>query len=333
MRTGNREARALKAIIQEGYGAPDVLSVQERDPPVPSESEALVRVRAAGVNIGDWHLLRGVPYLVRVMFGLRRPRREIPGMDVAGHVEAVGSEVQDLAVGDEVFGWCDGAFAERVAAPADQLLAKPVALSFEQAAAVGDSALTALRAVRDEGQVQAGQAVLVNGASGGVGTFAVQIAAARGARVTAVCSAQNEELVRSIGAEEVIDYTREDFTERTGRFDVIVDLVANRPLSACRRALTPRGTYVLVGVREMGRWVGLGPQAALLARRPFARQRLRTFVTTHRRDDLLALKQLVEAGKLAPVIDRVYPLAEAAAALRHQGEGGPRGKLVLRLET
>src|SRR5690348_5953472 len=293
----------MKAIVQTRYGSPDVLQLGDVDKPVVGDDQVLVGVHAAAVNIGDWHLLRGVPYVVRLVSGLRKPRREIPGLDIAGQVEAVGSSVKQFRPGDEVFGWCRGAFAEYACAAEDTLLPKPGNLTFEQSAAVGDSAFTALAAVRDQGKVRAGQRVLVNGASGGVGTFAVQIAKSFGANVTGVCSTSNLDMVRSIGAEQVIDYTKEDFTQRTERYDVMLDLVGNRPLSDCRRALTPRGTYVLVGVKDMGRWFGLGRQFKALSLSPFVGQRVCVFVVTHNREDLAFLKQLVEAQEIAPVIN------------------------------
>lgn len=319
----------MKAITQPRYGAPEVLRLEEIETPTPNDDEVLVRVHAAAVNIGDWHLLRAVPYVIRLGLGLRRPRRPTPGRDFAGHVEAVGSNVQDFQPGDEVFGWGSGAFAEYVCTPEANLLPKPTRLTLEQAAAVGDSAFTALAAVRDQGKVQPGQRVLINGASGGVGTFAVQIAKALGAHVTAVCSARNVDLVRSLGADEVIDYKQEDFTQSDRPYDVVLDLVGNRSLSRCRRILTPRGTYVIVGVRDAGRWLGLGRQARALLLAPFVRQRIRVFVVKHTREDLGVLRELVDAGQVAPVIERRYPLREAADALRHQGEGHPRGKIIL----
>lgn len=311
----------MKAIVQPHYGSPDVLQLRDVDKPVVKAEEVLVRVRAAAVNIGDWHLMRGQPYVVRLVAGLRGPRREIPGIDIAGRVEAVGEKVQQFRPGDEVFGWCRGAFAEHACAAAGNLLPRPSNFTPEQAAAVGDSALTALAAVRDQARVQPGQAVLINGASGGVGTFAVQIAKACGANVTGVCSTANLDMVRSLGADQVIDYTKEDFLESGQRYDAMLDLVGSRSLSDCRRALTRRGTYVVVGVKEMGRWLGLGRQFRALLLSPFVRQRMRVFVVRHTRAGLADLKELVEAGKLTPVIDRRYPLTEVPEALRHQGEG------------
>jgi NADPH:quinone reductase-like Zn-dependent oxidoreductase len=319
----------MKAIVQDRYGSPDVLELRAIDKPVVGDDDVLVGVRAAAVNIGDWHLLRGVPYVIRAVSGLRKPRRAVPGVDIAGQVEAVGRNVKEFRAGDEVFGWCRGAFAEFACAAENALLPKPGDLTFEQSAAVGDSALTALAAVRDQGRVQAGQRVLINGASGGVGTFAVQIAKAFGADVTGVCSTRNVDLVRSIGADHVIDYTKEDFTQTDRRYHVMLDLIGSRPLSDCRRALTRRGTYVLVGVRDLGRWFGLARQSKAFLLSPFVGQRMRVFVVRHNREDLAVLKELVEAGKLAPVISARYALSDAPEALRHQGEGHTQGKIVI----
>ena len=321
----------MKAIVQEKYGSPDVLELRDIDKPVVRDGEVLVRVRAAAVNIADWHLLRGVPYVMRAVFGLRKPRRTVPGLDIAGQVEAVGKDVKQFRPGDEVFGWCRGAFAEYACAAENNLLPKPANLTFEQSAAVGDSAFTALAAVRDQGKVKAGQRVLINGASGGVGAFAVQIAKSFGADVTGVCSTRNVDLVRSIGADHVIDYTKEDFTPTEQRYDVMLDLIGSRSLSDCRRALTRRGRYVLVGVRDLGRWFGLARQIKALLLSPFVRQRVRVFLVRHNREDLAVLKELVEAEKVAPVIDRRYELSEVPEALRHQGEGHTKGKIVIAL--
>ena len=319
----------VKAIVQVQYGSPDVLTLKDVDKPVVKDDQVLVRVNAAAINIGDWHLLRGVPYAMRLASGLLKPKREIPGLDVVGQVEVTGENVEQFRPGDEVFGWCRGAFAEYACAAETNLLPKPANLTFEQAAAVGDSALTALAAVRDQGKVQPGQTVLINGASGGVGTFAVQIAKALGAIVTGVCGSRNVDMVRSIGADQVIDYTKEDFTQAEQRYDVMLDLVGSRSLSDCRRALTPRGTYVVVGVKDMGRWFGLGRQTKALLLSPFVRQRMRVFVARHNREDLAVLKELVEAGKVAPVIDRHYTLREVPEALRYKGEGHSQGKIVI----
>jgi NADPH:quinone reductase-like Zn-dependent oxidoreductase len=319
----------MKAIVQVNYGSPALLQLRDIDNPVVKDDEVLVRVRAAAVNIGDWHLLQGVPYIMRLGTGLRRPRREIPGLDIAGQVEAIGRSVTQVRPGDEVFGWCKGAFAEYACPAESNLLPKPANLTFEQAAAVGDSAFTALNAVRDQAKVQPGQRVLINGASGGVGTFAVQIAKSFEAHVTGVCSTRNVDLVRSIGADHVIDYTKEDFTLTEQRYDVMLDMVGSRSLSDCRRALTHRGTYVLVGVSNVGRWFGLGRQAKALLLSPFVRQRMRVFVVRHNREDLALLKDLVEAGNVTPVIDRLYTLSEIPGALRRQGEGHAQGKIVI----
>ncbi len=319
----------MKAIVQTRYGSPDVLQLKDLGKPVLRDDEVLVRVRAAAVNIGDWHLLRGVPYAMRGVTGARKPRREIPGLDIAGQVESVGSDVRQLQAGDEVFGWCKGAFAEYASAAENTLLPKPANLTFEQAAAVGDSAFTALAAVRDQGKVQPVHRVLINGASGGVGTFAVQIAKSFGANVTGVCSTRNVEMVRSLGADQVIDYTNEDFTQTEQAYDVMLDLVGTRSLSDCRRALTPRGTYVVVGVRDMGRWFGLGRQTKALLLSPFVRQRMRVFVVRHNPEDLAVLKELAQTGKITPVIDRRYSLSDVPEALRYQGEGHSQGKVII----
>ena len=319
----------MKAIVQARYGSPDVLQLKDVGKPVLRDDEVLVRVRAAAVNIGDWHLSRGVPYAMRAVTGPRRPRREIPGLDIAGQVESIGSNVRQFQAGDEVFGWCKGAFAEYASAAEKTLLPKPTNLTFEQAAAVGDSAFTALAAVRDQGKVQAGHRVLINGSSGGVGTFAVQIAKLFGANVTGVCSTRNVEMVRSLGADQVIDYTNEDFTQTEQAYDVMLDLVGTRSLSDCRRALTPRGTYVVVGVSDMGRWFGLGRQTKALLLSPFVRQRLRVFVVRHNPEDLAVLKELAQTGKITPVIDRRYSLSDVPEALQYQGEGHSRGKVII----
>jgi NADPH:quinone reductase-like Zn-dependent oxidoreductase len=319
----------LKAIVQARYGSPDVLELKDVAKPLFKDDEVLVRVRAAAVNIGDWHLLRGVPYVMRLVAGLSGPRRDIPGLDIAGQVEAVGGDVNEFRPGDEVFGWCKGAFAEYASAAESSLLPKPINLTFKQSAAVGDSAFTALAAVRDHGKVRPGQRVLINGASGGVGTFAVQIAKSLGANVTGVCGTSNVEMVRSIGADAVIDYTTEDFTQSADRFDVVLDLVGTRSLSDCRRALTPRGTYVVVGVKKMGRWFGLSRQFKTLVLAPFVRQQMRVFVVRHNKKDLAVMKELAEAGRIAPVIDRLYALSDVPEALWYQGQGHAHGKIVI----
>jgi NADPH:quinone reductase-like Zn-dependent oxidoreductase len=319
----------MKAVMQPAYGAPDVLELRDIDAPVAGDGEVLVRVRAAGLNIGDWHLLRGIPYVMRIVFGLRRPRKRIPGLDLAGEVTAVGAGVTRLRPGDRVFGWGSGVFAEYASVPEDNLLTTPSGLSFEEAAAVGDSAFTALIAVRDQGRVRPGDAVLINGASGGVGTFAVQLAKSFGAEVTAVCSTGNVELVRSLGAQHVIDYTREDFTKSNRRYDVMLDLVSSASLAESRRVLTPKGTYVLVGVKDMGRWFGLARQFKALCTAPFVRQKMRVFVCKHTLADLTVLKRLVEAGDVKPVIDQRYDLAHIREAFESLGSGHARAKTVI----
>ena len=320
----------MKAMVQDEYGSPgDVLELRELARPEPDAGEVLVRSRAAAVNAGDWHLTRGIPYAVRAATGLSRPKHAVPGTNVAGEVEAVGHGVGALEPGDEVFGWCHGAFAEYACAAEDHFLLKPDDLSFEQAAAVGDSATTALNAVRDQARVEPGQEVLVNGASGGVGTFAVQIAKAFGARVTAVCSAGNAEMVGSIGAERVIDYASEDFTEGDQRYDALIDLFGGHSLAACRRVLRPGGTYVLVGRSDPGRWLGISGLVKTLASSPFTRRRMRAFVSVQNRDDLASLKVMVEAGEIDPVIGHVFRLDEVPQALERQGTGHPGGKIVI----
>jgi NADPH:quinone reductase-like Zn-dependent oxidoreductase len=323
------EEDVIKAIVQDRYGSSEVLRLKDVDKPVPEDNEVLVRVRAAAVNIGNWHVLRGIPYAMRPAVGLLKPKHEIPGLDLAGQVEAVGGNVKQFQPGDEVFGWCNGAFAEYACVEENNLLAKPSNLTLEQAAAVGDSAFTALNAVRDQGKVQPAQRVVINGASGGVGTFAVQIAKSFGADVTGVCSTKNVEMVRSIGANRVIDYTKEDFARAGKRYDVMLDLVGNRSLSDCMGALSRHGTYVLVGVADMGRWFGLARQIKALSLSPFVRQRVRVFIVRHNQADLAVLKELVEAGKVTPVIDRRYRLRDVPEALRYQGEGHSRGKIVI----
>jgi NADPH:quinone reductase-like Zn-dependent oxidoreductase len=323
------EEHPMKAIIQHRYGSPDVLELEEVDRPVVEDDQVLVRVRAAAVSIGDWHLLTGTPYVVRMVSGLRKPKNSVPGTGLAGTVEAVGESVNALRVGDEVFGWANGAFAEYACAKESNFLLRPANLTFEQAAAVGDSAITALKGLRDQGKVEPGQEVLINGASGGVGTFAVQIAKWLGANVTGVCSTRNVEMVRAIGADRVIDYTDEDFVRGEQQYEVLLDMVGSRSLADCRRALTPRGTYVLVGVSDPGRWLGLSRQIKMLSLSPFVRQRLRSFIALQNREDLVALKELVEAGKLTPVIDRRYELSEVPEALRYQGAGHAQGKIVI----
>jgi NADPH:quinone reductase-like Zn-dependent oxidoreductase len=321
----------MKAIVQDKYGAPqDVLELQETDKPTIGDDNVLVRVHAAGVHIGDWLTINGLPYLIRLMgFGLTKPKNSVPGMEFAGHVEAVGNNVGKLQPGDEVFGWCEGAFAEYVSVSQDALVPKPANVTFEQAAAVPISGFTALQAVRDQGKVESGQQVLVIGASGGVGTYAVQIAKSFGAEVTGVCSTRNVDMVRSIGADHVIDYAQEDIAQSGQRYDVILDMAGNRSLSDLRGALTPKGTLVIVG-GSGGRWLmGFGRTLRAVALSPFVSQNLRQFMSTENREDLVALKELIESGEVTPVIDRTYPLSEAAEAVGHVGERHTRGKTVI----
>ncbi|MEU8614876.1 NAD(P)-dependent alcohol dehydrogenase [Actinoplanes sp. NPDC048791] len=322
----------MKAIVHDRYGPPDVLRFQEVDKPVPAGNEVLVRVRAAAVNARDWHFMRGDPYLARAAFGLRAPKVRIRGTDFAGVVEAVGGDVTRFSPGDEVYGEVEAAFAEYVSVPDDLVERKPANLSFEQAAAIPLAGNTALMGLRDVARVRPGQQVLINGASGGVGTFAVQLAKSFGAQVTAVCSTRNAELVRSLGADHVVDYTREDFTRAGQRYDVVFDLVGNRSLADLRRALTPTGTLVLSGggVSEGGSLVGpigLVVKGRLLAR--FVRHRVTTLEAVPSGANLATLRELAEAGTLTPVIDRTHPLSETAEAIRYVEEEHARAKVVL----
>ncbi|GAA3006885.1 NAD(P)-dependent alcohol dehydrogenase [Streptosporangium longisporum] len=321
----------MKAIVQDTYGSADVLGMEDVDMPVIGDDDVLVRVRAASLHVGDWHVMTGRPYLMRAMgFGLRAPGTRVRGTDVAGVVEATGRGVTRFRPGDEVFGTCDGSLAEYARAGQDGLAPKPARLTFEQAAAVPVSALAALQALRDAGGVRAGQKVLVIGASGGVGTFAVQLAKAFGAEVTGVCGTTALDLVRSIGADHVVDYTREDFAATGVRHDLIVDTAGNRPLSHLRRALTPRGTLVIVGAEGGGRWLGgTDRQLRALLLSPFVGQRLRGLISKGNREDLALLGELVGAGTVTPVVDRTYALADAAEAIRYLHRGHTRGKVVV----
>lgn len=321
----------MKAIVQDTYGSADVLEFRDIGTPEIAVGEVLVRVHAAGVDRGVWHLMTGLPYPVRLAgYGLRAPKTPVPGTNMAGVVEAVGQEVTRFQPGDEVFGIGKGTFAEYARAPENKLAPKPANLTFEQAAAVAVSGLTALQGLRDHGRVQPGQTVLITGASGGVGTFAVQLAAAFGAQVTGVCGTTKVDLVRSIGAGHVIDYTREDFADGKQRYDVILDIGGNPSLSRLRRALTPKGTLVIAGGETRGRWLGGTDRqlrAVLLSR--FVDQKLTTFICRENHEDLLVLKELIEAGRITPVIDRSYPLSEAPKAIRYLEQGHARGKVVV----
>jgi len=323
----------MQSIVQDEYGtAPeDVLRLAEIPWPVIADDEILVRVAAASVDRGTWHVMAGLAYPIRLAgFGLRRPKGTNPGRSVAGTVESAGKDVTEFAPGDEVYGICDGSFAQYARARASKLAPKPANLSFEQAAAVPVSALTALQGVRDHGKVQAGQNVLIIGASGGVGTFAVQIAKAFGAKVTGVCSTAKTDLVRSLGADHVIDYTREDLANGQHRYDVILDIGGNRPLSHLRRALTPRGRLVIVGGETGGRWLD-GTDRLLRAYllSPLVSQRLGGFITSENSADLRVLQDLIESGKITPAIDQTYPLSQTPAAIRHVQEGRAQGKIVI----
>ena len=317
----------MQAIVQDSYGSTEVLHTRDIAVPEIGANEVLVRVHAASIHVGDWILMTGSPFVMRLATGLRKPKNPVPGTDIAGTVEAVGEAVTHLRPGDDVFGWCEGAFAEFARASEDHLIKKPANLTFEQAAAIGVSASTALQLLRDTGEVQPGQKVLINGASGGVGTFAVQIAKALGAEVTGVTSTSNVELVRSIGADHVIDYTREDFTEAGPRYDLILDNVGNHSMAQTRRALVPTGTLISNGGgHEDGK---LGRTIRAMFASLVVRQQATPTVKTQNRDDLVALKDLVEAGKVTPVIDRTYPLIEAPEAIGHVAAGHARGTVVM----
>jgi NADPH:quinone reductase-like Zn-dependent oxidoreductase len=326
----------MKAYVQRSYGPPDVLQLTEIDKPAPGPGEVLVRVRATSVQPYDWHLMRGEPYIARLLpggLGLRRPKIPVLGADVAGEVVATGNGVTEFVPGDEVYAMPKGGgFAEYVCVPESELVRKPANLSFEQAAAVPLAAGTALLAVRDQARVRPGQRVLVNGASGGVGTFAVQLAKAYGAHVTAVCGPRNVDLVRSLGADEVIDYTKEDFTRADRRYDALLYISGDRPFSACRRVLRPKGAYVLLGGTG-GRWLQpAGRMFGTLAAGAFTSYRVqRTDVVAckENRRNLQELAELIEKGEVTPVIDRSYPFAELRAAVRYQEEGHAAGKVVV----
>ena len=327
------ETELMKAIVYRCYGSPDVLEFADVEKPTPADDEVLVKVVAASVNPLDWHRMRGSPYIMRLRSGLGAPNRTSMGVDFAGTIEAVGKNVKRFKPGDEVFGGRSGAFAEYVAVPEDRaLVLKPANMTFEQAASVPIAAITALQALRDKGKIESGQKVLINGASGGVGTFAVQIAKSFGAEVTGVCSTRNLEMVRSIGADHVIDYKNEDYTESGKRYDLIIDMVGNHGLLANRKALEPDGILVLVGGAK-GNWLApfMGPIKALVLS-PFVDQELGMILAQLRKDDLAILGDLIQTGKVTPVIDRRYRLSEVPAAIRYSEEGHARGKIVINLE-
>lgn len=326
----------MKAIVYCDYGSPDVLKLEEIEKPTPADGHVLIRVRAASVNPLDWHFMRGTPYVMRLGTGLRKPKATRLGVDFAGTVEAVGNHVTQFKPGDDVFGARTGALAEYLSVPEDcGLVLKPAGLTFEQAAAIPVAALTALQGVRDKGRVRPGVKVLINGASGGVGTFAVQIAKHFGAEVTGVCSTRNVDLVRSLGADHVIDYTREDFTKSTERYDVMIDNVGNRPLTACRRLLTADGRYVLIGGGGPNdhRWVG--PFARVLGAvvlSGFVSQEMGMFMADVNKQDLTLVGDLIQAGKVTPVIDRRYRLSDAPEAIRYLEQGRARGKVIITMD-
>lgn len=320
----------MKAITQGVYGGPEVLGLADIDRPGVGDDEVLVKVHAAGVDRGVWHLMAGLPYPVRLGFGVRAPKRPVPGMDLAGVVEAVGSRVASVAVGDQVFGIGTGTFAEYAVAPESKLAPKPPGLSFAEAAALGISGLTALQALRDKAHLRPGQSVLVLGASGGVGSYAVQIAKAMGAEVTAVCSTDKVEFVRSLGADRILDYTKQDWAGDRTLYDVIIDIGGNPSLRTLRRALTPSGTAVLVGGETGGRWLGgfdrmlRGPVYSL-----FVGPTVAAMLSSENREDLLVLAQMVVDGQVRPAVDRVFDLSEAAEALRYLEQGKAQGKVVV----
>ena len=328
------DSRTMKAMVHERYGSFDELALSEIKKPVPGDHEVLVRVQAAGLHIGDWHVLTGLPYMLRVVgFGLMRPNIRVRGIDVAGTVEAVGKNVSEFRLGDAVFGTCDGAFAEYACAPEKNLALKPANLSFQQAAAVPTSAFAALQALRNRGEIRPGHSVLIVGASGGVGVFAVQIAKSFGAHVTGVCSTAKVEMVRSLGADVVVDYTNGDFTRSTQRYDIVLDTGGNRALRDLRRLLSPGGTLVLIG-GEGGNCVlgGTSKWIHALVIAPFVGQKLRPLSTAPNKKDLLLVKDLIESGKIMPVIDRTFALKDVPDAFRHLEHGNVCGKIVITVQ-
>jgi len=326
-----RKDTQMKAIVIEKYGPPDiVLQLKEVEKPTPKDNEVLVKVHAASVNYADWSYVRGKPFMIRLSQGLLKPKNTIPGIDIAGRVEAVGRNVKQFQPSNEVFGDIGdcgfGAYAEYVSVPKNVLAPKPTNMTFDEAAAVAQAAVVALQGLRDKGQIQPGQKVLINGASGGVGTFAVQIAKSFGAEVTGVCSTRNLDMVRSIGADHVIDYTQEDFTQKEQRYDLILDIVANHSVSDYTRALSPKGSYVAVAFNPTSLF--LGPLISMTGSKKMG---LMTW-KPNKKEDFVFMKDLIESGKVVPVIDRSYPLNEVTEALRYFEEGQPRGKIVITLE-
>lgn len=317
----------MKAIVYRDYGGPDVLSCEVTEKPAPRENEVLIRVRAASLNPLDWRLMRGSPFLLRIGSGLRKPKDARFGRDLAGEVEEVGRNITSFKPGDQVFGACVGALAEYACAPESSLANKPSSVPFEIAAAIPIAGLTALQSLRDRGQVQAGQKLLINGAAGGVGTFAVQIAKFFGAHVTGVCSTKNTAMVRELGAERVIDYTVEDFSRGSERYDVIVDNVGNRSLSACRRVLNPKGKLVMVGAKHIPILLMRAIQGRVLS--ALVGQQLGFMAAKLTHEDLVLLSELVESGKIRPIIDRRYQLNDVAEAIQYLEEGHARGKIIV----
>jgi NADPH:quinone reductase-like Zn-dependent oxidoreductase len=328
------DAIRMQAIVYRQYGSPDVLKLEDVAKPTPAHNELLIKVRAASVNPLDWHFMRGTPYVMRMQVGMGRPKFARLGVDFSGTVEAVGKDIKLFKIGDEIFGTADGALAEYVTSTEVGLALKPANMTFQQAASVPIAGLTALQGLRDQGNIQPGQRVLINGASGGVGTFAVQIAKSLGAEVTGVCSTGNVEMVRSIGADHVIDYTKEDYTKGTQRYDVIFDTVGNHALLDHRQVLGPHGILIIVGAPSDDPWIG--PLARFLKAfviSPFVSQKFVSFLADpNKTDDLSTLRELMLAGRLVPVIDRQYSLSEVPAAMRYLEKGHARGKLVISLE-
>jgi NADPH:quinone reductase-like Zn-dependent oxidoreductase len=320
----------MQAMTQDTYGGAEVMQLKDVPTPDIGSTDVLIRVRAAGVNIADWAVMHGLPYIARPVYGLRRPKVSIRGTDLAGVVEAIGTEVSRFRVGDEVFGWGDGSYAEFVAVAQDSLVGKPAGLTFEEAAAVPMAGLVALQAVRDHGKVGPGSRVLINGASGGIGTFAVQIAKALGAEVTGVCSTRNLDLVRSLGADHVIDYTKQDFTADGQHYDLILDNVSNRSLSALRRVLTPTGVLIPNGGNFSNRWMASGGRIVRgVVLFSIGSQSLGNFLVAMGHEDLQTLSDMIEAGTVRPVLDRTYPLRDLASAMGHVGDGHARGKVTI----
>jgi len=315
----------MKAIVALKYGSPDVLELVDIEKPTPKDYQVLLKVHAASVNAYDWHMLEGKPFLARLMGGgLLKPRNKMPGSDIAGRIEAVGSNVKEFHVGDEVFGFCVGGFAEYACAREDLLVLKPTNVTFEEAAATPLAGLTALQGLRDKGEIQPGQKVLINGASGGVGTFAVQIAKSFGAEVTAVCSTGKMDTARSIGADHVIDYTKEDFTRSGQRYDLILATAGHHSIFDYKRALSPKGIYIFVGGSRMIQTMTMGPLISKMGNK-----KMGFFIMKPNKKDLVFMKDLLEAGKVKPVIDRRYPLSEVPEALRYLEEGHAKGKIVI----